>query len=182
MVKVPNKYKVNIDENEGRLQYSVMNEEHGSRFCPIDRKVGGKIYLVFSSETVKYVGRTFQPMSGRFSDGINGREYKWAQEKRNNLHVLTWHFENIDDFGLEAIESELTLAVRAYQKCWPTHQTSINFRWVNETEYAHLAQDFAILMIEHYADQLKFVGSDTNKVDQDLKKAQHLLKEMRTCS
>ncbi|CAH7146028.1 conserved hypothetical protein [Vibrio chagasii] len=180
MVKVPNKYIVNIDENEERLQYSVINEDNESRFCPIDRKLGGKIYLVFSSETVKYVGRTFQPMSGRFSDGINGKEYKWAKEKRSNLHVLTWHFENIDDFGLEAIESELTAAVRVYQKCWPTHQTSINFRWIDETDYAHIAQDYAILMIEHYSDQLKAVGSDANEVDQDLEKAQQILKEIKT--
>jgi len=177
----PHHYKLATMANGARDRYEVsLNNTSALGFIEYDRSIGAKIYLVERASAVKYIGRTIQRMSQRFSNSINGKKYTWSASPSNS-NLLVWNFLGLNEMEIEAIEAEFTLAMRVYQKGWPVNQTSINFRWLYETGNALEAQDYSIEMLKQYAEfEIENAIRDKVDVDQDLNRSIDILNSIRT--
>ncbi|WP_441004617.1 hypothetical protein [Pseudocolwellia agarivorans] len=181
IVKEPKFYKLSTFAHGERDRYEVsLNGDTPLGFTGNDRSYGAKIYLIERAKAVKYIGRTIQRMSQRFSASINGKKYTWSASPSSS-NLLIWDFVGLNEREIEAIEAEFTLAIRVYQKGWPVDQTSINFRWVYETKIALEAQKIAIEMLKQFAYFEEKNNIRTNEeIKEDLSRSIDILTKIQT--
>lgn len=163
--------------------YSIKSVGGTEGFLEPDTSRGGKIYMLIYPDglgSIVYVGQTIRSMKDRFYGGIKRQGYKWS--KKNCSYVLfVWDvndFTGEESWGLDSIESELTLASRLNQGCWPLHQTAIKFRWFRQSETAGNAPYIVMEMINDLYDFLKDRHDNKNLVEGQRKRIIDLLKEV----
>ena len=89
---VPRVYEVSVVKGS---VVGVLSRDGGSGFLAIDRKAGGKLYVLAAQRVIVYVGVTTQPMARRLRQGRAGptrngyHGYKWLAGSRT-LDLSIW--------------------------------------------------------------------------------------------
>lgn len=135
-------YKIKLNDPQDYLlrisapKYKATQSNGIKHFtAPSSSKKKPKLYALYDSNNLHYVGITNQPMASRLRYGLvaSGRGgyhgYKWKDKKvlRLSVWTLAGADEEVSRTVLEKVEAETVFLYRKRTKRWPESQTEIHF-------------------------------------------------------
>ena len=143
-----NEYEVEIKTNSSGNNIKVKSKNNSpcNKFSSPETESKPKIYIIKSSNSIVYIGKTNQSITSRLRKGLNPNHsngyhgYKWKNNE--NIKILCITIESDNEFGdieLESIEAELVYNYRNNTGSWPLSQTEIHFH--NNERIKEFAQE-----------------------------------------
>lgn len=130
----PQDYSLTLHEGGG---YSIKGASGETKFSsPASSLNTPKLYVIYDSERIHYVGAATRRMSDRLRTGFNANGlhgyhgYKWKNHK-SVLGLAVWALKGVPDESawqeLETIEAEIVFLCRLCTEQWPASQHEIHF-------------------------------------------------------